>query len=372
MIFHLQSQAGKQKGNMPKILFLFHGGTIGQQLKLVEGKLVLAPPKDASEFKDVCAPIIEKIEKAHRIQTTFEVVTTADSTNLSPNDWERLIFKLRKAQEDGYDGVGIVHGTDTLGYTSTAVALALHGKNPSMSGLKIPVIFTGAQNSIYEIGGDGKFNLENLFRTLVAAIQDEVADVLVNFWNRVMLACRCLKTSERDFDAFRSPAFPDVGYIDSSGVHLNASLRKKTGASDEFVIAPKFGRGVISIEMSPGVEPNTVLGFITNGGISVLIFKSFGEGNVCSEGAFSMLPVIRQVTTQYQTPVLITTKFVGGNAGSAHYETGHLALKAGAVACYDHTDVAVDVKARWLLGVMLYAQMLRVFAPRWQPATLVK
>ena len=335
---------------MPKTLFLYHGGTIGQLPKVVQGKVVLAPPQDASEFKAVCAPIIEKIRQTYEIETLFDVVTTADSSNLTPNDWERLIFRIKKAQEDKFDAVAIAHGTDTLAYTATAVALGLHGKHLGKSGLKIPVIFTGAQNPVYQEGGDGRFNLENLFRTAAEAIDQQVADVLVNFWNRIMLACRCVKTSEKDFDAFRSPAFPDVGHIDGSGIHLSVDLRKRKHASDAFVIAPKFGRGVMSIEMSPGVEPNTVLGFITNGGISTLVLKSLGEGNVCSEGAYSMLPVIRQATTEYQTPVLITTRFVGGNAGAAHYETGHLALQAGAVACYDHTDVAVDVKARWLLG----------------------
>lgn len=253
--------------------------------------------------------------------------------------------------------MAIAHGTDTLAYTATAVALGLHGKNPGKSGLKIPVIFTGAQNPIYQEGGDGRFNLENLFRLAVVAIHKEIAEVMVNFWNRIMLACRCLKTSERDFDAFKSPAFPDIGYIDASGIALSEGLRKKKDASDTFTVAPKFGRGVMSVEMSPGVEPNTVLGFVTNGGISALILKSLGEGNVCTKGEYSMLPVIEQATTTYQTPMLITTRFVGGSAGAAHYETGHLALKAGAVACYDHTDVAVDVKARWLLGNAICADV---------------
>ena len=335
---------------MARILFICHGGTIVQVPKLVDGKLILAAPDDAKQFEATCAPIIAKIQEEHGIQTTFELITTADSNNLSPNHWERLIFRLKKAQDEGYDAVGITHGTDTKSYTVTAVALGLHGKIPGRSGLKIPVIFTGSQNPIHAIGGDGRFNLENLFRTLVTAIKEEIAEVLVNFCHRIMLAPRCLKVNEKSFDAFRSPAFPDVGSIDGSGIHLSPNLRKKRDASNEFVIAPKFGRGVVSIEMSPGVEPNTILGFITNGGISALIFKSLGEGNVCTEGEYSMLPVIKAATTEYQTPILLTTKFVGGSAGAAHYETGLKPLQAGAVACYDHTDVAVDVKARWLLG----------------------
>ncbi|MSU56412.1 MAG: hypothetical protein EXS51_03880 [Candidatus Taylorbacteria bacterium] len=335
---------------MPKILFLFHGGTIGQKPKVVGNRVILVAPEGSKDFEAVCAPIIEKAQKENGIETAFEFITSTDSNNVSPNHWERLIFRVKKAQEDGYDAVGIVHGTDTMSYTVTAVALGLHGKTPGQSGLKIPVVFTGAQNPVYKDGGDGKFNLENLFRTILEAIRLGVADVMVNFWNRVMLAPRCLKVSEKSFDAFRSPAFVDIGYIDGDGVHLIAQLRKKSEAAEKLVVAPKFGRGVMSVELAPGLEPNTLLGFVANGGVSVLILKSLGEGNGCTEGEYSILPMIRQATTEFQTPVLITSKFVGGSTGAAHYETGQLLLDAGAVACFDHTDVAVDVKSRWLLG----------------------
>ena len=283
---------------------------------------------------------------------TFEFVTAKDSTNMTPNDWEKLIFRVKKAQDDeNYDGVAIAHGTDTLAYTATALSLALHGREPDKSGLRIPVCITGAQNPIYEPGGDGRFNLENLFRVIDEAVGDNVADVLVSFWNRVLLGCRTLKLSEKKFDAFQSPSFPDVGYIDSSGVHLDIALvRKKQDADAKISLAPKFGRGVISFELSPGIDPNVVLGFITNGGISAMIFKSLGEGNVCTEGQYNLLPVIKRATEEYMVPIFITTKFPGGSAVATHYEVGLAAIKAGGIPCFDHTDVAVDVKVRWLIG----------------------
>ena len=81
-----------------------------------------------------------------------------------------------------------------------------------------------------------------------------------------------------------------------------------------------------------------------------MILKSLGEGNVPNEGQYNLLPVIKQATQDYMIPIFITTKFVGGTAVSTHYETGFEAVKAGGIACYDHTDVAVDVKVRWLIG----------------------
>jgi len=333
-----------------KVLFLYNGGTIGQQTKLIDGKPVLVAPKDGADFKAVIDPIIEKFSE--NLDVTFEVITTKDSTNMTPNDWEKLIFRIKKAQDiENFDAVCIAHGTDTLPYTATALSMALHGKEPKKSWLRVPVVITGAQNPVYAPGGDGRFNLENLFRTIHSSLELGIADVLVNFWDRVTLGYRTLKVSERDFDAMQSPAYPDVGTIDSNGVHLNPHLAHLKKDSDEkATIAPKFGRGVVSFELTPGIEPSVVLGFITNGGVSAMILKSLGEGNVCSEGEFSLIPVIKAATEEYSTPIFITTKFTGGNASSSHYEVGFLAVKAGGISCLDHSDVAVDVKVRWLIG----------------------
>ena len=81
-----------------------------------------------------------------------------------------------------------------------------------------------------------------------------------------------------------------------------------------------------------------------------MILKSLGEGNVCSEGQYNLLPVIEQATKDYMVPIFITTKFPGGSAVATHYEVGLQAIRAGGIPCYDHTDVAVDVKVRWLIG----------------------
>lgn len=335
-----------------KVLFLYNGGTIGQIPQKLNGGIVLSPPKDDKDFRSAVDPIIAKFNEHHNIETDFELVTTKDSTNMTPNDWEKLIFRIKKAQdEQNYDAVGIAHGTDTLAYTATALALGLHGKNESRTGLRIPVCVTGAQNPVYEPGGDGRFNLENLFRTIEKSVEIGAADVMINFWDQVLLGARSLKTSEKKFFAFKSPAYPSVGVIDATGVNLNSKLIKMAKDSEQkFSIAPKFGKGVLSLELTPGLDPNLVLGFVTNGGVSAMILKSLGEGNVCTEGEFNLIPVIKQISTDYLTPIFITTKFVGGNASSAHYEVGLKAIQAGGIACYDHTDVAVDVKVRWLLG----------------------
>jgi L-asparaginase len=193
--------------------------------------------------------------------------------------------------------------------------------------------------------------LENMFRTLDRAIEAGIADVLINFWNRVLLGCRTVKVSERAFDAMHTPAVLDAGVINSRGVIISPDrVRLKKDALEKIAAAPKFARGVISFELTPGLDPNLLLSFITGGGVSAMILKSLGEGNVCSEGAYNLIPVIKQATQDYMIPIFIASKFIGGNADAAIDASGMAAINAGAIACLDSTDIAIDIKVRWLAG----------------------
>ncbi|MCB0344024.1 MAG: asparaginase [Bdellovibrionales bacterium] len=334
-----------------RVLFLFHGGTIGMRLKVKGEHHYLVPPEDAEDFRAACESSLACFHGA--LDITFEYVTAKDSTNVVPDDWERLAMRVERAQdEEGYDAVAIAHGTDTLGYSATALALALNGPGPETRWLKIPVVLTGAQNTIYQVGGDGRFNLENQFRTVLAALEAGVADVLVNFWHRVLLGCRTTKVTERNFDAMRSPAFADVGVIDAFGVHLDKALlaRRPEGNEWSSSLAPKFGRGLLALEVAPGLEPDLLRRMLGAGGISSLILKSLGEGNVCSKGTFSLVPVVEYATRELRIPVFMTSQFSGGSASGEHYEVGVAAVEAGAIPCYDHTSIASEVKVRWLMG----------------------
>ena len=342
------SGQGSKIIKMKKILFLFNGGTIGQILKKVHGQEALVPPKNGNDFKKACAPILKKFSPLH---IDFEVITIKDSTNMNPDDWQKLIYRIIAAQDEGYDAVGVAHGTDTMSYTACALAFALHGSTPGKSGLKIPVCLTGAQNSIFHTGGDARFNLENLFRVLIRAIDLGVADILVNFWHKILLGCRCLKVSEKKFDAFASPALEDVGYIDGSGIVIETKfLKLRKNASSKLNPAANFSGGVVGFELAPGIDPKTILGFLESKKIDAMIFKSLGEGNVPCDGKFSLLPVIKTALKKFQIPTFVTTKFIGGYARSSSYETGVKAIASGAIPCFDHTDIAVDVKVKWLLG----------------------
>src|SRR3989338_150320 len=256
---------------MKRVLFLYNGGTIGHVTEVRNGQAILVPPKNSEVFKSACEPILGRIRDDMEID--FEFMTSKDSTNINPQDWENLILRIKRAQDDeDYDAVAMVHGTDTLAYTATSLALALHGKTAEKNGLRIPVCITGAQNPIYYTGSDAKFNLENMFRTIDKSIELGISDILVNFWDRVLLGCRAVKMSERKFDAFQSPSYPDVGYIDSNGIHIDTKLvRLKEHSDGELNISPKFAKGVVSLSLSPGTDPEIILNFISNNNVSALV-----------------------------------------------------------------------------------------------------
>lgn len=345
---------------MKKILFLYCGGTIGQVPRnvLVGGteQEVYFPPETDAEFLSVCGPILKQIESEAEVQIDFELVTTKDSSNMRPVDWQTVARRVAKAQDDeGYHGVGIGHGTDTLAYTATALSLALHGTNPEKSGLSIPVVITGSQNSIHVSRGDGRFNFYNSFQVLISAIDNNVADVMVSFWNRVLLGCRTSKVSEREFDAFQSLMYPDVGTINALGVRLFPEyLRKKSEASYQIDVADKFGSGVVTFELFPGLDPDHILKIVECSDIKAVVLRTYGSGHIPFDSGNDFESLIKTLTQEKKIPVILATKFSGGSVTVANYDVGVRAVEAGAIQSLDHTNAAVEVKIQWLIGNELF------------------
>jgi L-asparaginase/Glu-tRNA(Gln) amidotransferase subunit D len=335
-----------------KVLFICHGGTIGMQLHDRNGKLVLLGPNSNKDFSDSCESSLKKF-KENGIEITYEFITSKDSTNVNFEDWIKLTKRIEKARQEGFDGIAITHGTDTLPHTATALTLALTGINPDNKLSHLPIVITGAQNSIYTSGGDARFNLENLFATLIAAIEFNCSEVLISFYDRILRGCRTIKVSERRFDAMDSPAFRPVGIIDANGAELwKERLRTKTNNFPNSLdsLAAHWGQGVVTIAVSPGLEPSIIEHLIESKDVKALILECFGEGNVCNEGKYNLIPIIKKATEDKKIPVFLSSQFPGGNIIAAHYEPGQDAVAAGAIPCFDHTHVAVDVKVRWLIG----------------------
>lgn len=320
---------------MKKIAILGFGGTIGMY---PDSSGALVPAKSIEEL----VTFVPQLNSMANLQLTQ--LENRDSTNINPDHWSSLAQKIWSLN-DQVDGIVVTHGTDTMAYTASAVALAL-GR-----GIKIPIVFTGSQLPITEPGNDARFNLENSLKTVLIAIEKSIAEVMIVFSDRVLRATRTIKTSESRFDAFDSPAFPYLAHITASGVVFNPQALKKKVKEDPTVHYPyfEFNREIFAIDVVPGLDPEILRTIVASKRCKALLLKSLGVGNVPSEGKYSLLPIIEESIAR-NVPVLISTKFVGGHTIPDMYEPGQRAYKAGAIPTNDMTDVAAQVKLMWLLA----------------------
>ncbi len=333
-----------------KVLFLLHGGTISQLEHQDEnGHKYLIPAKDPDSFTAACAGILSRF--SGDLEITTEFVTTKDSSNMEPVDWTHLALRIKKAQnEELYDGVVVTHGTDTLAYTASALAFALHGSNPNGSSLRIPVCLTGSQKSIYAQATDAYHNLYYAFKTIAQACEEGIADVLVNFDKDVMLGARIIKISETDYTAFASPNYPNIGHVKQQKLFISRSL---VNTQDRFLPTTNdqvnFDDRILSIDLTPGLNPEIIETVIKADLVKALIIRTYAAGNLPSERKNNLIPIVKLAQTK-NIPVFLTSKVAAANASGADYEPGMKALHAGAIPCFDQTEAAVSVKIAWLIG----------------------
>ncbi len=315
-----------------KVLILGYGGTIAM---VPDTHGVLKPAKRIEEILAIVPSLQEMAD------VTFFELENRDSTNINPSHWTKLAMKISETTES-YDGIIVTHGTDTMSYTAGAVSLAL-GRD-----LQIPIVFTGSQLPLVADGTDARFNLENSMKTILEAQATGIAEVMIVFSDRVLRASRAIKTSEAKFPAFDSPAFPHLATITAVGISfIPQAFKAQARTTGE--IKPHFQRGILSVEIVPGLEPSILLEVLQSGKCQGLLLKSLGAGNVPSEDEYSLLPVI-EAATRNNVPVLVSTKFVGGNTHMDIYEPGKMALEAGAIPTGDMTDVMAQVKFMWALA----------------------
>jgi L-asparaginase len=316
----------------PKFLIIVYGGTITMVMK---DKRV-QPASDISEILELLPRLNDHAD------LDLEILSNKDSTNVNHTDWTQLSRHLAERM-DQYDGFLITHGTNTMAYTASALSLALG------SGLKKPVVITGSQLPLTVFGNDARFNFENAVKVLTKANAEQVAEVMIVFDDLVLRGSRSVKVSESSFRAFRSPAFPPIGEITATGVQF--SIHAKRIGTEAFVLRPDFAPGVLSIDLTPGQLPDLFETIVATGRCKGIILKSHGAGSVPTDGAYNFLPFIHKTVHQYLVPVIISTKFLGGNSFKEINDACAVeALEAGAIPSGDLTDVMTEVKLMWILA----------------------
>lgn len=304
---------------MKNILILHTGGTFG--MRPMEPNQVLAP----SNLQEELMKHLPEIAKIAHIDV--EIPFNEDSSDLAISDWEMLAKVIHKKM-DAYDGFVVIHGTDTMVYTATALSF-------SLLNLKKPVIFTGAQRPLAKLRSDARLNLIDAIE--VATF--ELGEVLIVFGQRILRANRCRKHSIARYDAFYTPNYPELGSIE---LHVELAQKHLLYSAEPYLLNPGFDASFLSIHIHPDANPlfyNTVL---NNNNIKAVLLIAFGAGN---------LPVLKKNWIRFIEELNHAGKKVFINSSSAHgsieldlYKSGKMALDVGAIGCKDMTIEASVVK----------------------------
>lgn len=265
-----------------------------------------------------------------------------DSTNITPRHWLALIQKIKEIHAH-CDGILVLHGTDTMAYTATAVSMAFP------RGCTVPIVFSGSQLPVGSDYTDAGRNIISSLMFLNVAIQRSIREVTIVFGDKVLRANRSVKTSEVLFPAFDSPAFHPLAHVTAAGIRM---LTTEYFFSEDITRADKvknFDANILTIDMVPGLRPDLIHALIDTGECHGLVLRSLGTGNVPNKGPYSLISAISEATSA-GIPVLVTTKFLGGFTRMSMYEPGREALEVGAIPTGDMTDVAAQVKLMAALG----------------------
>ena len=314
----------------PKILLIYTGGTIGMIKDFETGAL------KAFDFNDLLKKIPELRLLDCEIETTgFD--QPIDSSNMNPKLWVELCDII----EDNYercDGFVILHGSDTMSYTASALSFMLEN-------LSKPVIFTGSQLPIGDLRTDAKENLITAIQ--IAALKKNkrayINEVGLYFEYKLYRGNRSSKISAEHFEAFKSPNYPPLA---TSGVHLNIEDDKLFPANrKKLLVHRNLKTDLLVIHLYPGIDEKLLTSTFENTDYSGVILLTFGSGNSTTVPWFTRL--LKKII-QRNIPVVNITQCTWGSVQMGNYETSTTLKNIGVISGKDLTIEAAITKMMYL------------------------
>ncbi len=313
-----------KKTDKPHILLITTGGTI----TMVHDKSskTLMPAKTSTELiKHI--PEIRKIAHVTKMD-----VFNIDSTNIQVEHWQKLAELIYNNYNE-YDGFVVTHGTDTLAYSAAAVSFMLQN-------LSKPVIFTGSQMPLGEIGSDARNNFINSF---ITATKD-INEVAILFGEHIIRGCRAKKISAFHLNAFESVNEEPIGEV---GLTIKLFNHRLPPSLKKPVLYKNFNKNVFLLKIFPSISPR-IFDKIIEMGYEGIVVEGFGAGNIPTNEN-TILPGIERAISQ-NIPVVIGTQCLLGEVDLSLYEVGMKAANIGAIAARDMTLEATLCKLMYALG----------------------
>lgn len=323
----------------PRILIIYTGGTIGM-IENPETKVL--KPFDFSHLIDN----VPKIKMLDYEINNIQFDPPIDSSNMQPEHWS-TIAKAIDENYDNYDGFVVLHGTDTMAYTASALSFMLEN-------LDKPVIITGSQLPIGEVRTDGE---ENLITALqIAAARDYrgeamVREVAILFENHLLRGNRSSKVSADNFNAFTSNNYPELARI-GLDINFNEEVLYRTSHKRPLMVHNTMDSNVMFIVLHPGMTRESLEYMLNTPGIKGVVLKTYGAGNSPSYEWFTEA-IVKAV--QRGVVILNVTQCGNGSVNSSLYDTGNTLAQAGVISGNDITSEAAITKMMYLFGMGLPA-----------------